>query len=424
MKRAIWIYIPLLLAEICSAWRIPAAVQNLLLLKSSRRSNVPQFVLDTNHPWLEDNERRLSRYPEVQSELCSKDSALWQTCGTTSKSIPCDLFHTLFVDNNKSGFSRKGRDSLGWTNAIDRINEMSVCDAALEDIRHLHVDIYPHDQENSTPPPELPGLFADVLSRMSNLTRLDWGISGWATSDFESAFVERNLTLLSVTHLQPGCWSDYLVSRCPKLEILEAGDYFDHWSWNTWPRAKEEDPWVQLLRASTGVPIKDLRMAAGHNGWSLELLEELWKASPNITNLTMKGSLDIYGISRQWARSQYGDKEGRVLREILAILSRFTKLKELHLPYSAELDLGFDGGPWCGNAYDGPDGRAYGRQIVQEGAETTEVAAGIIMEALPNVNFSIGDSSPNITYNKMGKPVLSWPWTGRMEQYTLESFAL
>lgn len=84
--------------------------------------------------------------------------------------------------------------------------------------------------------------------------------------------------------------------------------------------------------------------------------------------------------------------------------------------------MGFDGGHWCGNAYDGPEGRAYGRQVTQESAEATEFAANITMRALPRLkSLKIGPgSSANLTLNDHGQPDMIWPWTGRMEQYTYD----
>lgn len=83
--------------------------------------------------------------------------------------------------------------------------------------------------------------------------------------------------------------------------------------------------------------------------------------------------------------------------------------------------MGFDGGHWCGNAYDGPEGRAYGRQVTQEGVETTELAAQIAMSVLPHLkSLAIGTESANLTLNQFGQPEMTWPWTGRMEQYKYE----
>lgn len=59
--------------------------------------------------------------------------------------------------------------------------------------------------------------------------------------------------------------------------------------------------------------------------------------------------------------------------------------------------------------------------VVQEGAETAELAANITMSILPHLkNLSIGWDSVNLTVNSLGLPDMTWPWTGRMEEYTYE----
>ena len=83
--------------------------------------------------------------------------------------------------------------------------------------------------------------------------------------------------------------------------------------------------------------------------------------------------------------------------------------------------MGFDGGPWCGNAYFGPDGRAYHRRVILEGAETNEKAARIALSVLPHLEtISIGGSTPHMTKEDGNKVVFEWPWTGRMEEWLLE----
>lgn len=109
------------------------------------------------------------------------------------------------------------------------------------------------------------------------------------------------------------------------------------------------------------------------------------------------------------------------IQRYLNVLALFPNLENLRLPDSSNLELGFDGGPGCGNAYDGPGGRAYGRMVVQKGAETTELAANIAMSILPHLkSLSIGPDIANFTVNSHGVPDMTWPWTGRMEQYTYE----
>jgi hypothetical protein len=111
----------------------------------------------------------------------------------------------------------------------------------------------------------------------------------------------------------------------------------------------------------------------------------------------------------------------RTYQIYLQLLAQFPNLENLQLSYSGDLDLGFDGGAWCGNAYDGANGRAYGRMVIQEGAETIEFAANMAMAILPHLkSLRIGFSHANLTRNDVGNPDMTWPWTGRMEQHTYE----
>lgn len=268
----------LLFTGIASAWSLyqltKQVIQHILPIQKPPSSQIPQFVLDTRHPWLTANKAWLSRYPNVSEALCSRDSPLWTSPASPDHALPADFFNHLRVNGN--GIQKDGwQERPTWSNVRHRLREMASCEAALADVRHLHVDIYVHDNPlfsdggPTLPPPELPGLFADVLAQMSNLERLDWGMSIQATREFEPAFVEKELMLPSVRYLQPGAGSDYLVSRCPNVEVLEAGDSFQHWSWNHGYNHRSE-----LIKATTGLEnLKELRLSKGWRGWTLGVLE-------------------------------------------------------------------------------------------------------------------------------------------------------
>ena len=110
-----------------------------------------------------------------------------------------------------------------------------------------------------------------------------------------------------------------------------------------------------------------------------------------------------------------------MLQNYVEILARFPRLEHLHLPHSSELGLGFDGGHWCGNAYEGEGGRAYGRSVAREGAETTERAAQIVLDQLPDLKtLFIGSDRANITRNEHNGVNATFPWSGRIEGWTYE----
>lgn len=110
-------------------------------------------------------------------------------------------------------------------------------------------------------------------------------------------------------------------------------------------------------------------------------------------------------------------------QRFLNVLARFPNLENLQLPSSHYLELGYDGGPGCGNAYDGPDGRAYGRYVAQKYAEATELATNMTLSTMPHLkSLSIGENRANITVNSRGQPGVTWPWTGRMVEWTYEEW--
>ena len=83
--------------------------------------------------------------------------------------------------------------------------------------------------------------------------------------------------------------------------------------------------------------------------------------------------------------------------------------------------MGFNGGPGCGNAYFGKHGREYSRQIDRESAEATGLGGEIVMANMPNLkSFTIGGLKPDITRTEEGTIILTWPWTGRMDEWLME----
>lgn len=292
----------LLFTGMASAWSPYSLTKDFLqrIFSIQPSSQIPQFVLDTRHPWLETNKAWLSRYPNVSEALCSRDSPLWTSPASPEHALPADLFNCLKVTGNgipKDGLGWQERPS--WSNVRHRLREMASCEAALADVQHLHVDIYVHDKlvfsdidgEPTLPPPDLPGLFTDVLAQMSNLERLDWGMSIEATREFEPVFVEKEIMLPSVKYLQLGAGSDYLVSRCPNVEVLEAGDYFHHWSWNQGHNHRSE-----LIKATTGLQnLKELRLSKGWRGWTLGALE----GEAAFLNSTLLSAPSFTNIDRQ-----------------------------------------------------------------------------------------------------------------------------
>ncbi|KAJ7213404.1 hypothetical protein GGX14DRAFT_392912 [Mycena pura] len=279
-----------LLTAQASAWHLQLPFQSTLSSWFGRPispSRIPTFILDTQHPWVEQHRYQLERTPNVRELLCNPESIQVSAPGFPHP-IPNDIFSSLHVDNNRAGISRPG-----WTNALHRLRE-------------IQVDIYRHGGsewddtwEPATPPAELPGLFADVLSQMPKLKKLDWVRPsdsgehnyqvGTTASPFVKAFAERNLTLPAVEHLilGPGCES--FVGMCPNLTTLETGDGLAWPHWFRW--SNETDPYMVLVRAAAGVEnISAFTMAT--QSLRPELLEVVLESMPHITTLKIHGALD------------------------------------------------------------------------------------------------------------------------------------
>ncbi|PQE15478.1 hypothetical protein CJF32_00006840 [Rutstroemia sp. NJR-2017a WRK4] len=319
--------------------------------------------------------------------------------------IPPDLFYNLRLGTG------------GWPDAFHRLEEIKTCQRALKEVRTLVVSIYIYRGseadlqtkllEPSQPPEQLLTLFGDILESMTNLETLKWNVPKEDTRFFEESFKLRKLYLPSVEHLEPGPSSQYLVEMCPNLVELQNGGGL---SWNRGYMPDNRNWGLMLVQAAATVPkLKRFAMEGGHDGWTPELIFEVVKSMPQLESLGLLGSLGPYPV---YAMSM-GDS-GR-LKDALDMLSGLANLSHLDLPPSAYLDLGFDGGPGCGNAYDGKEGQLYLREVIKEGAEATELGGNIIVATLPHLtSFTIGGESPCVDG---GIGNLTWPWTGRMDEW-------
>ncbi|KAJ7900542.1 hypothetical protein B0H14DRAFT_2671093 [Mycena olivaceomarginata] len=371
----------LLLATQASASHLQLPFQSTL----SSWFGPPHRVLPHPHlhpryaaPMVEQHRNQLERVPNVRE-------APVQPRGLSKVSapgfpdpipIPNDIFSSLHVDNNRADISR-----LGWNNALHRLREIQACPAALRTCESLKVDIYRHGGsewdntwEPATPPAELNGLFADVLSQMPKLKKLDWvrpsdsGEDGFqvgtTVSWFVKGFAERNLTLPAVEHLLlgPGCES--FVSMCPNLTTLETGGVLAWPHWYSW--SNETDPYMALVRAAAGV--KNITAFTMSHAAVLESM-------PHVTTLKIHGALD--------GQQRYSMEDAEKLKTLLPIITRFPHLQHLDLPPVYELGVGFDGGAWCGNAYFGESGREYAHSVALQSLHATEKATNITLPYMP-----------------------------------------
>jgi len=144
-----------------------------------------------------------------------------------------------------------------------------------------------------------------------------------------------------------------------------------------------------------------------------------------IASLRITGKLDASRFTHIPSKETAEEKETRVLRGVLDVISKlYPDIKRLELPWVAQLGVGLDDGPICGNFYDGPEGCEYYRSEVRENLEATEKAGRAVIKAMPWLEeLYIGYRRPFIVRSDEGgkedeaPPLLVWPWTGRLDKY-------
>ncbi|KAI0906980.1 hypothetical protein F4823DRAFT_565252 [Ustulina deusta] len=390
-----------------------------------RQSRVPQFILDARHPWIIENLSKLESLPDAESYLCfpSKESTT-DTGGEKSSEgengldLPPDLFDYLKIDN-----SRWGIDNPGWPDALLRAREIARCPAALSQVKTFKLGIYVLDSEPSgshmsipeplQPPTKVLDLFADVLGNMTSLETLQWSIPPPCARYFEERFTDRGLVLSSVKRLEPSAMNHFLVPMCSNITALEyGGDWMSRSDLN-----RSEDPESLLLQAAMFAPKLTRFGMTARLGWTELMIQDLVSGyMPGLESLGLRGCL-----GDQYTYSPYVTSDGSALKEILQLLSSLHNLTHLDLPGAVQLDVGWDGGPFCGNAYFGPGGTEYAREVYREGLEATERVAALVVEALPRLtSFNVGDDQANITRYENGTLRACFPWTGRMEEWVME----
>ncbi|KAI0454568.1 hypothetical protein F5B21DRAFT_234807 [Xylaria acuta] len=376
-----------------------------------RQSRVPLFILDAQHPWILQNQGKLERLPDAESFLCSLSQVSARDLSENGLDVPPDLFEYLDINDN-----RKGVDRPSWPNAALRLQEIHRCPAALSQVKTFstviladggqYSDLKKGILEPQQPPTEVLGLFADVLGNMTNLETLKWDIPRSDIPYFEEHFGERGLILPSVKRLEPGSMSPFLVRMCPNITILEK-------SYSDAPEA--------LLQAAMFAPNLTRFATSVRHGWDISLIQDLVSVYlPSIESLGLWG-----GLSTEYKYSSRESLRESALTETLQLLQSLKNLTHLDLPEASSLDVGWDGGPWCGNVFMGPGGRENRRMVRRDAAKAVDRAAALVVEFLPHLTgLSIGNTQANLTKYENGTVRASFPWTGRINEWVLEALPL
>ncbi|KAK5626987.1 hypothetical protein RRF57_002702 [Xylaria bambusicola] len=240
-------------------WQLRENVQSFFS-NPYKKSRVPQFMLDSKHPWILENQKKLEKLSDAESYLCF--SSQEHTIDVNQKKsggeenelgIPPDLFDYLEIDNSRGGISRPG-----WPNALLRAQEIQRCPAALSQVKTFKTGIYVYDSKYSDwdkrvlepprPPRELLDLFGDVLGNMS-LETLKWDIPGQYAHYFGEHFVNRGLTLPSAKTLEISSINHFLVPMCSNITELVCRR-----RWGDYINKGDEDPELLLIKASMFAP--------------------------------------------------------------------------------------------------------------------------------------------------------------------------
>ncbi|KAM5344887.1 hypothetical protein ACJ41O_010749 [Fusarium nematophilum] len=351
-----------------------------LPLGGLNRPSIPQFILDTNHPWINENEHSLEELG-AEDVLCNPHPSLDR--------MPDDLFKRLSIDNTHSESVLDRASS--WLNADSRLREIRRCKAALDTCQSLHVHISQHRGpigsdmrslicEPPLPPPHLPSLFADVLDSMPRLEKLECiKLCSWARGikAFEAAFLDRNLTLPSVESLILGPDMHFLIPLCPNLRSLDAS---------------RGSPWYPRM-LSEGRERHDLIRAA--------------RNAPK---------LEEFGMSMRWNADD--------LEEILENMPRLKKLR-LHDLESLRLPPIPGTGLTQQSPHDGMIGPSslratqIRRRVTRTAIWKIEQVGSIIGGQVPGLkSLMIG----NISSVCVHRGFVVWPWTGRLREFMLAAW--
>ncbi|TGJ83179.1 hypothetical protein E0Z10_g5581 [Xylaria hypoxylon] len=356
------------------------------------QSRVPQFILDTRHPWIIENQSKLERLPNAESYLCfppkesTSDVERAKPGGRgNGLDMPPDLFDYLEIDNDILDAKRPG-----WPNALARAQEIRRCPAALSQVKTFKLVIYaPGSEHSDWDKKKVLDLFGDVLGNMTRLETLKWAVPQCDARYFEEHFIERGLTLPSVKRLECSAMSHFLVRMCPNITVLESGRGF---VWRD-RRCDDGDPEILFVRAAMFAS-KLTRFAMASWPWTQSTIQ---------------------GIGFQLDCSKHAE-------ETIQPLSSLQNLTHLDLPDASKLGVGWFGYPGCGNVYFGPEGRQYLLQEIQQEAEAIDRVAALVAEVLPHLTgFTVGNTQANITRYENGTLGASFPWTGRMHEWVMDS---
>ncbi|KAL9114648.1 MAG: hypothetical protein Q9227_001326 [Pyrenula ochraceoflavens] len=255
-----------------------------------------------------------------------------------------------------------------WNYAFQRLEEMRYCPALTTYTKTFKFDLFVDSDE--PPPHKLPSALAETLGRLSNLEKFVLRIPDQHSEVFEVAM--KDVRLPNVHTLVVGPFCEYAISLCPNTTTLSTNG----WAWRHSDRGGwQQNQTMRLIRAAAAAEkLTDFNIDGTFEECHLEAILE---NTPQITHLGTVG----------------GDFDSSI-HSYLPALSKFENLTHLYLSDASQMGVGWDGGPWCGNAYMGPGGDELLRQVQADGREAEAKVANLVFPEIPGLKeLWIGDGT-------------------------------
>ncbi|KAK1544109.1 hypothetical protein CPAR01_04742 [Colletotrichum paranaense] len=258
--------------------------------------------------------------------------------------------------------------------------------------------------ESTLPPKSLPALFFDVMGKMKNLSKIEWMVRGVdENAAIGRAFIEDGTRLPGVKHLVSTINAPWIVGACPSLTSLEAKR--DDFVWGE-AAHKRDVAWFAAAGRLKGLRKLDM----GEVEWTGTMTDCVLRDTPHIEGLHIGAPAQDF--------KHRNINRGNLLRDLIKSLSLLPSLTQLHLPRSSQLELSYDGGSMCGNAYMGQNGAKYWRSNMAQDLETTELDGKIVRQEFPGLHgVHVGGFCGNFTTGAEAEQVITWDWTGSMYEW-------
>ncbi|KAF5011190.1 hypothetical protein FDECE_2676 [Fusarium decemcellulare] len=378
----------------------------------------PQFILDTNHPWVYEHLELLeglSSYDGLYNLGLNSDPVLGK--------VPEDLFKSLSIDGSKN---ESGLDGVfGWLNADSRLREILDCKTALDTCESFRISIERNPcrgsalgdllWEPTSPPRHLPGLLADVLSSMTNLEKLEFISTSYQASTvqlFETEFRKRGLVLSTIKSLVLGPNTHFLIGMCPNLKSLDSCKGYP-WYPRMLSEGSERHDFINATK--TAPQLEEFGM---HMRWNATDLEQLLENMPQIKTLRLNGMISRID-SHIYCYCEGLPLTKKKIKNIASTLGRFPNLTTLYLPQS------FGTSPF----QSGPAGSKFGPRSAS-GTQTRRRVTRLAMWMIDEVSKMIIAEAPNLKKLVIGnlssiliyKGKVFWPWTEHMKEFLLTAW--